>query len=949
MKFVVDEEGKLTDVLAFKNEVEAIIPEGIVSIDKDAFSSCLHLRKIIFPNSIKRIEAYCFYKFDKLEEIELPYGLKDIEDGLFMGCKSLKRLVIPETVQTIGKEAFDGTNIIELIIPESVTYIGENAFPKSFSLSRVVIKCKIKKLEDNIFFWCSNLKDVELPRSIEIIGKGAFHRCGISQLKLGNTIKSIGALAFDKSSICSIELPDSLEEMGSGVFMNCNRLKSVKLPNTINCIQAATFKGCSSLEEVVIPSSAVEIGPRAFMDCSSLRKIDFPNNLKFIRESAFENCKNLWNIEIPENVVEIDDLAFSNCESLEEIRFPNTIKRIGERAFYKCSKLKKIELPNTKISIDSSAFAMCKSLEEIILPSSLKIIPSEMFDGCHNLRKITLPPKLVHIENLAFYNCDSLKITNLPSSLRIIDELALANCSSLEEIEIPKNVEIIHETAFRNTYSIKKIVINDFSQLYKEGVEHKLHEDLNYYYINEQTNQILLLKERDDTLKGYTKIEYENFWSLGKKRPIGEAIILSLTFNHDAFSKLGVLKYALVNMARNINEDNYKEISHNCLNNKEFNNLLKRVCDVELLKTHKLTAQVGDLFKLCYSLGAFSDNQIERQKACEFIKNCFDKGILDIDNIHSIFDSLKFKGYNKEWAEFFMNKNNFKKLIELENENNGFISRIYNSFEDIKEYGRSNRGSQRYRKVTIKMCEEYLSEVAFDGVNETNVDIAHTISKYTRVQSSFDNAAKIRKEYLALKEIGEIREHILEDISGILKNLNEVSNDKFSCEFLSKYDPLNFILGKYCSCCAHLEGQGYGIMKASILHPDCQNLIIRDEKGEIVAKSTLYINRKQGYGLFNNVEISSKVKDDKSKKEIYEKYIAAIALFAEKYNEINKENPLQQINVGMNLNDLAAHISRNHKRSTEIFRGINFSSYGYGSQNYSGDWQDEQYIVWRKK
>ena len=247
------------------------------------------------------------------------------------------------------------------------------------------------------------------------------------------------------------------------------------------------------------------------------------------------------------------------------------------------------------------------------------------------------------------------------------------------------------------------------------------------------------------------------------------------------------------------------------------------------------------------------------------------------------------------------------------------------------------------------MCEEYLSEVAFDGVNETNVDIAHTISKYTRVQSSFDNADKIRKEYLALKEIGEIREHILEDVSGILKNLNEVSNNKFSCEFLSKYDPLNFILGKYCSCCAHLEGQGYGIMKASILHPDCQNLIIRDEKGEIVAKSTLYINRKQGYGLFNNVEISSKVKDDKSKKEIYEKYIAAIALFAEKYNEINKENPLQQINVGMNLNDLAAHISQNHKRSTEIFRGINFSSYGYGSQTYSGDWQDEQYVVWRKK
>ena len=32
MKFVVDEEGKLTDVLAFKNEVEAIVPEALSGV-----------------------------------------------------------------------------------------------------------------------------------------------------------------------------------------------------------------------------------------------------------------------------------------------------------------------------------------------------------------------------------------------------------------------------------------------------------------------------------------------------------------------------------------------------------------------------------------------------------------------------------------------------------------------------------------------------------------------------------------------------------------------------------------------------------------------------------------------------------------------------------------------------------------------------------------------------
>ena len=34
-------------------------------------------------------------------------------------------------------------------------------------------------------------------------------------------------------------------------------------------------------------------------------------------------------------------------------------------------------------------------------------------------------------------------------------------------------------------------------------------------------------------------------------------------------------------------------------------------------------------------------------------------------------------------------------------------------------------------------------------------------------------------------------------------------------------------------------------MKASILHPDCQNLVIRNSDGRIIAKSTLYINTKK--------------------------------------------------------------------------------------------------------
>ena len=114
----------------------------------------------------------------------------------------------------------------------------------------------------------------------------------------------------------------------------------------------------------------------------------------------------------------------------------------------------------------------------------------------------------------------------------------------------------------------------------------------------------------------------------------------------------------------------------------------------------------------------------------------------------------------------------------------------------------------------------------------------------------------------------EIRLATISDTKDILKILNDLASKKFTYEFLSKQDALNYVLGKYCSCCSHLEGVGYSVMRASILHPDCQNLIIRNDKGQVVAKSTLYINRKERYGVFNNIEINELIDEIKPTKKI---------------------------------------------------------------------------------
>ena len=374
-------------------------------------------------------------------------------------------------------------------------------------------------------------------------------------------------------------------------------------------------------------------------------------------------------------------------------------------------------------------------------------------------------------------------------------------------------------------------------------------------------------------------------------------------------------------------EDNYKEITKNIRNNKEFNNLDKKLSLDIYYKNNLLSdsnIEIYNLFKLVYALGGFSSNQIERQKACEYISNLFDKNIINIYDINKISESINLKGFNKDWAELVMDKNNPSILFSNEFVKLKYLAKSYNEFQNIKELSRSNKGSQHYHKITIEACQKYFKKASFEGITPQTEDIAKTLEKFTINQTSFMEAKAIREEFLSLKRQNLIKDHLLEEIiseekeiisniNETLNNLKETSKNKFTYEFLSKNDPVNFVLGKYCSCCSHIEAAGYGIMKAGILHPDCQNLVIRNEHGTIIAKSTLYINRKEGYGLFNTIEVAENTSEEE-KKLIYEKYIKAISKFIEKYNELNPQSPLKQVNVGMRANDLSLELEKHNKK-----------------------------------
>lgn len=75
--------------------------------------------------------------------------------------------------------------------------------------------------------------------------------------------------------------------IGIGAFANCDKLKTVKLPDSVTSVGTASFYECMNLNEVNLGNSVVSIGANAFMHCMSMKKLTIPQSIEVIGDGAF--------------------------------------------------------------------------------------------------------------------------------------------------------------------------------------------------------------------------------------------------------------------------------------------------------------------------------------------------------------------------------------------------------------------------------------------------------------------------------------------------------------------------------------------------------------------------------------------------------------------------------------------------------------------------------------
>lgn len=201
--------------------------------------------------------------------------------------------------------------------------------------AHVVVPFGTTQILPEAFRGHGEIESIELPRTLESIGKAAFRDC---------------------SGLRKIAVPESVFEIGERAFSGCASLREAALPRALMAVAPSTFSRCASLEVVHGGDEVYEVGASAFSGCGSLREMPAFSRLESLGAEAFAGCGSLSRAMLPATVRAIGAEAFRNCRALAEARIPESAESLGHDIFSGCMGIRSIEGADALVSRFPDAF-----------------------------------------------------------------------------------------------------------------------------------------------------------------------------------------------------------------------------------------------------------------------------------------------------------------------------------------------------------------------------------------------------------------------------------------------------------------------------------------------------------------------------------------------------------------------------------------------------------------
>lgn len=824
------------------------------------------------------------------------------------------------------------------VVPAGVEWIGNFAFDRFRSLKRVVLPEGVTHIRSNSFSYCISLKDINIPQSVYIIESDAFSSCAL---------------------LDNIVLPKHLIELGEGAFKSCVALSSINIPESLRSIENQTFRYCSALEKVELPKRLKYIGDYAFANCTKLKDIVIPQKIKEISASTFNGCEGLTYVELPKHLFSIGQSAFNKCTNLKELILPLTVREIDMRAFASCKNFKSFEIPKGVKELKEETFYECERLENVVLPQDIKTIGKNCFSHCYGLSDIDLPESVLVLGPGAFSYCQSLKSFIMPPKVLVLNYETFYKCKGLQNIDL-KNVEFIGNNAFDGCESLEKVALPSCLKEIGENV-----------FNNCRFEYVYKLKGQDNIIFSKTKPveECERLIDLSKVR---NAIVdfdiglFALESNIDKYmpliDKISKSKMSLpVSFLKAYERDSKLDA---LINEKDYRFLKAELPDI-FARINLLNGEYEKLafFKFADALGCFSKEKYRdkygretetplAQKASRVFATLLKSDLLINENFDSLVGNLPVNiKPNQDFLNFIASVGENKKLqnlellLEFDDNQPGVFERIVKRFDIVKKYRTAIDENGKPCNVPWREAiKKFLKSNQYENITNENKDIALIFSEHGLSQDVFDEASKLRdialkkkikshilsshlKEESIIEKIERIKNSTGEMLGDSKKIIDELYAQKFTYEMLDKHDPKNAIIGLYCSCCATLTSTFYGrhIVNASMTENDVQNLIVRDAKGDIIAKAAMYVNSVTGYAVINEFELNEKYKaneyssgkyttsdsnQENDRELIFAAFKRGINAFVSEYDKEHPKKPILQVAVGMGYNRLKKQCER---------------------------------------
>lgn len=257
--------------------------KDVVAIKENGFRHQKNLMSLTIPATIRYIGNGAFKGCSNINSVSIPFTGNTAGDGkkfnvIFGGydsdTKNIKNLVY--TGNYISEKAFQNCSF-ESVTLTNVTYIGNYAFDSN-PIKEIILPNTLEGI-GGLAFRNSKLKSINIPKNVKTIGVGAFYWnrlltsitvdpdnnyfCSQDNLLMSADKKILYTYPGGKTDV-NISIPSTIEEIKADAFSGNKYVEKVSFNNGLKIIGNYIFMGCDALKEIYVPDTVTSIGYQIF-------------------------------------------------------------------------------------------------------------------------------------------------------------------------------------------------------------------------------------------------------------------------------------------------------------------------------------------------------------------------------------------------------------------------------------------------------------------------------------------------------------------------------------------------------------------------------------------------------------------------------------------------------------------------------------------------------------